>query len=149
MSSKHTTSTTHISTSEAETERIAAALAGGLQAGTVVALHGDLGAGKTRFVRGLAIGLGHDPDLVSSPTFVIEHRYQAAGAVPLVHIDAYRIANSDDLQTIGWDELVAAREAIMAVEWAERISSELPAARCVHVHLRHCEAGREIEIIAG
>ena len=128
-----------------ETERIAAALAMRIAPGTVVALEGDLGAGKTCFVRGLARGLGADPDAVSSPTFVLEHRH-ACDAGTLVHIDAYRIRSAEDLASIGWDELLAAGDAVVAVEWPSRIAAALPPAR-IEVRMRHCgEDAREIEI---
>ena len=135
-----------ISQSDAETERIAADLARRLVPGMVVALEGDLGAGKTRFVRGLARGLGLDPDAISSPTFVLEHRHRAPGAVPLVHIDAYRIHGQAELDSIGWDDLLAEGEAVVAVEWASRIAPALPPVH-LSVRLRHRgEESREIEI---
>ena len=137
----------HHSEGEAETERLGAELARTLSPGTVVALEGDLGAGKTRFVRGLAGGLGHDPAAVSSPTFVIEHRHATAGAVPLVHIDAYRLRGPADLDALGWDELLGEGRAVVAVEWPSRIAAALPSRR-VTVHLRDRGAGaREVEII--
>ena len=95
-----------------ETERIASALAMRVAPGTVITLEGDLGAGKTCFVRGLARGLGADPAAVSSPTFVIEHRH-ACDAGTLVHIDAYRIRSAEDLASIGWHELLADGEAVV------------------------------------
>ena len=133
------------SSSPEETERIAAALAMRLAPGTVLALDGDLGAGKTCFVRGLARGLGADPDAVSSPTFVIEHRH-ACDAGTLVHIDAYRIRSAEDLASIGWEDLLAAGDAVIAVEWPSRIAAALPDSR-IEVRIRHlAEDVREIEI---
>lgn len=133
------------SASPEETERIAAALAMRLAPGTVVALEGDLGAGKTCFVRGLARGLGADPGAVSSPTFVIEHRH-ACDAGTLVHIDAYRIRSAEDLASIGWEDLLASGEAVVAVEWPSRIAAALPDTR-IEVRIRHVdEEVREIEI---
>lgn len=105
----------------------------------------DLGAGKTCFVRGLARGLGHDPGEVTSPTYVIEHRYQRTGATPLAHLDAYRISSAGDLHSIGWDELLAQQATVIAVEWAERIAAALPEA-CTHVWIHHAPDGRVIEI---
>lgn len=146
MSTPARSTTTQIAIDEAETEAVAAALARTLAPGTLVALEGDLGAGKTRFVRGLAHGLGHDASQVSSPTFVIEHRHAAPGAVPLVHIDAYRLRGPADLEALGWDELLAAGNAIVALEWPSRIAAALPAHR-VTVHLRDCGGcTREIRI---
>jgi len=138
-----------VSSSPEDTERIAHALAARLVPGMVVALEGDLGAGKTCFVRGLARGLGADADAVSSPTFVLEHRYPAAvGGTPLVHIDAYRIRSRADLESIGWDDLLASGDAVIAVEWPSRIAAAMPAS-FVSVRLRHVgEDRREIEIEA-
>lgn len=128
-----------------ETERIASALAMRVAPGTVITLEGDLGAGKTCFVRGLARGLGADPATISSPTFVLEHRH-ACDAGTLVHIDAYRIRGAEDLASIGWDELLASGDAVVAVEWPSRIAPALPAVR-IDVRLRHAgEESREIEI---
>jgi tRNA threonylcarbamoyladenosine biosynthesis protein TsaE len=128
-----------------DTERIASALAMRVAPGTVITLEGDLGAGKTCFVRGLARGLGADPSTVSSPTFVIEHRHPCDVGT-LVHIDAYRIRSADDLASIGWDELLASGDAVVAVEWPSRIAPALPAVR-IDVRIRHAgEDLREIEI---
>ena len=115
---------------EAETIALAADLARALEPGDVVALHGELGSGKTRFVRGLAAGLGLDAGRVSSPTFVLVHEYTAAGPGPvqtLVHVDAYRLDPDDDPAQLGLDALVDAGAAVLAVEWAERIDAWLPA----------------------
>ena len=128
-----------------ETERIASALSMRVAPGTVITLEGDLGAGKTCFVRGLARGLGADAHAISSPTFVIEHRHPCDSGL-LVHIDAYRIRSSEDLASIGWDELLAQGDAIIAIEWPSRIAAVLPEVR-IDVRLRHAgEDVREIEI---
>lgn len=132
-----------VTASEHDTEEVARTLAGRLRPGTVVALNGDLGAGKTCFVRGLARGLRLNPSHVSSPTFVIEHRYESLGSVPLVHIDAYRLGGPADLAAIGWDELLQNGEAIVAVEWAERIRDALPKHH-VAVNLAHGPANTRI-----
>jgi len=102
--------------SEHETFTLAEQVAATLQPGTFVLLHGDLGAGKTAFVRGLAAGLGANPDDVSSPTFVLIQHYK--GRTPLVHVDLYRLESAavDDL---GLEEL--ANGAVVAIEWAERL----------------------------
>lgn len=117
------------------------------RAGDVIALVGELGAGKTHWVRGLAEGLGLDPRQVSSPTFVLSQEYEPeAGDVPvLVHIDAYRLRGAADLETLGWgrqgEEL--ARDAVVVVEWADRIADHLPA-EALQVTLRHMPEGRRI-----
>jgi tRNA threonylcarbamoyladenosine biosynthesis protein TsaE len=102
---------------ESETETVAETLARSLAGGDVVLLYGDLGAGKTAFVRGLARGIGANPDDVSSPTFTIVQEY-AGRTATLYHVDLYRLepAEIDDL---GLDDLVAG-DGIVAIEWAER-----------------------------
>ena len=109
---------THVTASEEETGRVAAHLAAGLQPGTVVLLSGELGAGKTAFVRGLAAGLGIDPGEVTSPTFTLVHEYRG-GRLPLVHVDLYRLDRAD-LDNIGLDSELASG-GILAIEWAERL----------------------------
>ena len=110
------------STSETETRAIAAQLANGLQPGAVILLSGDLGAGKTAFVRGIAEGLGVNPDEVTSPTFPLVHEYRG-GRLPLIHADLDRL-DSADLDGIGLATDLAA-SAVVAVEWAERLSRTL------------------------
>lgn len=119
------------------TEDATAALARGLafvlRGGDVVLLRGDLGAGKTTLVRGLAAGLGVAPGLVSSPTFVIMNQYPMAGraagtARELVHVDAFRLTSAEDLESIGWDRAFrengsARADAIAVIEWPERIAA--------------------------
>lgn len=102
-------------TSEEETSAAGERLSASLQSGDVVLLHGELGAGKTAFVRGLARGLGAPADEVSSPTFTLIQEYR--GRVPLYHVDLYRLesAEADDL---GLDDL--GDEGVVAIEWAER-----------------------------
>jgi tRNA threonylcarbamoyladenosine biosynthesis protein TsaE len=108
----------HQSNSEAETRAIAAALAPTLTPGAVVLLSGDLGAGKTAFVRGLAEGLGLDPDEVTSPTFTLVHEYRG-GRLPLIHVDLYRLDRAE-LDEVGLDQDLAAN-GVTAVEWSERL----------------------------
>jgi tRNA threonylcarbamoyladenosine biosynthesis protein TsaE len=106
--------TTH---SEPETLELGRRVAATLSPGTFVLLYGDLGAGKTAFVRGLAAGLGADPDDVSSPTFVLIQHYK--GRIALVHADLYRLESAAAVDDLGLDELGIG--AIVAVEWAERL----------------------------
>jgi tRNA threonylcarbamoyladenosine biosynthesis protein TsaE len=121
---------THDSTSEAATRAIAAALAPGLLPGSVVLLSGDLGAGKTAFVRGLAEGLGIDPDEVTSPTFTLVHEYRG-GRVPLIHVDLYRLDRAE-LDEIGLDQDLAAT-GVTAVEWSERLARAIDGAVMVKI----------------
>ena len=115
----------HQSAAEAETEAIARALAASLAAGDTVLVQGDLGAGKTVFVRGLAEGLGIDGGVVSSPTFVLVHEY-GGGRLPLLHLDLYRLERVD-LDEIGLDPELAAR-GVVVVEWPERFRHGVPGA---------------------
>lgn len=111
--------TTHVSRCEADTLRIARDLARSLEAPAAVLLYGDLGAGKTVFVRGLVAGAGGRPEDVSSPTFVLMQEY--AGPRLVHHVDLYRLAGAevDDLEPL-LDEMLAG-DAIVAVEWADRL----------------------------
>ena len=108
---------TFVTHSEQETFALAEKLARTLTTGTFVLLYGDLGAGKTAFVRGLAAGLGLDADDVTSPTFVLVQHYK--GATPLTHVDLYRLDSSAAVDDLGLEELVG--EGVLAVEWAERL----------------------------
>lgn len=110
--------TTH---SEGETFALGTRVAKTLQPGTFVLLHGDLGAGKTAFVRGMAAGLGANPEDVSSPTFVLIQQYK--GRTPLVHVDLYRLDRAAAVDDLGLEELVSG--AVVAIEWAERLPRPL------------------------
>lgn len=101
--------------SEEETELLGQRLAKTLRPGQVLALEGDLGAGKTAFVRGLAAGLGC-PGRVSSPTFTIVNEYEG-GRLPLFHFDLYRLKSPRELDDLGWEDYVD-RGGICAVEWS-------------------------------
>lgn len=114
--------------SEAATELLGAALARALPQPAVVALHGTLGAGKTRLVRAVAQGLGIDPDQVTSPTFVLLHEY--SGEAMLFHFDAYRLAGEEEFWQLGAEEyLDGTTGGITVIEWAERVAACLPAER--------------------
>ncbi len=101
-----------------ETESVGEAFARSLEAGAVVAMYGDLGAGKTAFVRGMARGLGSEAR-VTSPTFTIVNEYP--GRLPLFHFDMYRLASSDELFDIGWEDYLS-RDGVCVVEWSENVS---------------------------
>ena len=105
--------------SEDAMRRRAAAFAQQLAPGSLIALEGDLGAGKTVFVRGLAAGLAHDAENVSSPSFVlaIEHR---GGTRPLLHVDMYRLADGAGIDDLGIEDALAS-DWVVAVEWAQRL----------------------------
>ena len=119
-----------LTNSPIETEAVGAALGRILKPGTVLAYRGDLGAGKTAFTRGLAKGLGCD-DLVTSPTYTIVNEY-LSGRMPLFHFDMYRLASSDDLWDIGWEDYLE-RGGVCAVEWSENVEDALEGALSVTI----------------
>ena len=111
-----------------ETRALAARLGARLGAGDTLCLIGDLGAGKTTFTQGLALGLGLPPEEpVNSPTFtlVAEH---PGGRVPLVHLDVYRLTGSADLYDLAFDEYLSG-DGVVVIEWADKITEALPADR--------------------
>ena len=113
---------TFLTNSPRETEVVGEALAKNLQPGAVIAYRGDLGAGKTAFTRGLARGLGY-VEPVTSHTYTIVNEY-LGGRLPLFHFDMYRLASSDDLWDIGWEDYLD-RGGICAVEWSENVADAL------------------------
>jgi tRNA threonylcarbamoyladenosine biosynthesis protein TsaE len=114
---------TRISTSAEETQAIATELARGLVPGSVLILTGDLGAGKTEFVKGVAKGLGID-DSVTSPTFTLVHEYRG-DQVTLYHLDLYRLNSEIELDEIGFDDCLSAG-GICAIEWGNKYPGRLP-----------------------
>ena len=130
-----------ITDGEAGTEAVGAALAAALEPGDLLALHGELGAGKTRLVRGLATGLGVRPEAVRSPTFVLHHVYRG-GRIVLHHLDLYRLGEGADLRGLDLESLLDG--GAVAIEWAEL--GDLSALGPVHLTLE--ERGRERREIA-
>jgi tRNA threonylcarbamoyladenosine biosynthesis protein TsaE len=122
--------------SEVDTERLGAALADALPGGTVVALMGTLGAGKTRLVQAFAAAQGVPRDAATSPTFVLVNEYQ--GRLPIYHIDAYRLRDEDEFLELGPEEYFDSA-GVTFIEWADRVADCLPAER---VEIR-CEATGE------
>ncbi|MEG1430560.1 MAG: tRNA (adenosine(37)-N6)-threonylcarbamoyltransferase complex ATPase subunit type 1 TsaE [Oscillospiraceae bacterium] len=118
-----------------ETENLAARLAQKLTPGTVLAFTGDLGAGKTAFVRGIATGLGIC-ERVTSPTFTIVNEYEG-GRLPLFHFDMYRLGGPDELYDIGWEDYLA-RNGVCCVEWSENVAEAL-GDDCLRIDLRRGE----------
>lgn len=111
-----------ISHSAEETKEFAKSFALALKPGDVICLDGDLGAGKTAFVQGMAKGMGID-DYITSPTFTIVNEYY--GTMPLYHFDVYRIAESEEMYEIGYDEYITG-DGVCVIEWADIISDILP-----------------------
>ena len=131
--------------SSAETEALAKQLAPMLAQAPAVALYGGLGAGKTAFTRGLARGLGYK-EPVTSPTYTIVNEY-LGGRLPLFHFDMYRLASSDDLWDIGWEDYLE-RGGVCAVEWSENVDDAMENAVYVTIH-KTGEESRRIEIEGG
>jgi tRNA threonylcarbamoyladenosine biosynthesis protein TsaE len=123
---------TRVTHSERETQALACELAAHLTSGDVLLLSGDLGAGKTAFVRGLATGLGIDPDEVSSPTFTLLHEYRG-GRLTLYHADLYRLARTA-AEDLGLQD-AGVSEGVLAIEWPDRLSHALPRSRRVTIEI--------------
>ena len=136
------------SESEKRTVAIGRALGELLEPGDVIALIGQLGAGKTCFTRGVAEGMGANPGIVTSPTFVLINEYE--GFMPLYHFDAYRLCGADDMYALGCEEYFAGNGACL-VEWADRVEACLPEELLrvtievagTHRRVIHCDARGE------
>ena len=115
----------YISNSYEETQKIATDFAKTLKEGDVLCMYGDLGVGKTAFVQGLAKGLEID-EPITSPTFTIVNEY--SGTLPLYHFDVYRIADSDEMYEIGYEEYVYG-DGVSVIEWPQLIDDILPEKR--------------------
>jgi tRNA threonylcarbamoyladenosine biosynthesis protein TsaE len=130
------------SADETTTKAIGAALAGLLDAGDVVGLTGDLGAGKTRLVQGAAAALGVDGPVLS-PTFMLVREYD--GHLPVHHVDAYRLSGPLELEDLGLEDVLSA-DAVVFVEWADRVAAALPDSWLELVlHIRDDDS-RELEV---
>jgi tRNA threonylcarbamoyladenosine biosynthesis protein TsaE len=149
-----------------QTAALAQGLAGVLRAGDVVALWGELGAGKTTFVRALCDAMGVGDGLVASPTFVFVHVYPiatpVAGAVSragghereheigrITHVDAYRVTSPEDLEALGWDRLFgsggrALGDSVALIEWPQKLGAALPSERADVELLATGEASRRV-----
>lgn len=112
-----------IANSVAETEAFAKQLASTFVGGEVLLLQGEMGAGKTHFVKGLAKGLGID-DVVTSPTFALHNSY--SGRLTLNHFDFYRIDDSEEVAMLGLDEFFFDKQGVAAIEWSENVKDLLP-----------------------
>lgn len=136
----------YITNSEAETEALGAEIAQTLPDGSVVAFYGELGSGKTAFVRGMARGMGIDA-LVNSPTFTIVNEYIGAER-KLFHFDMYRLGSADELYDIGWEDYLA-RNGICAVEWSENVADAFEGDEVVITFRKLSEVSREITVEGG
>lgn len=131
-----------ISNSEEETEQAGESFSRTLEPGAVVALFGDLGAGKTSFVRGMARGMGIRAR-VSSPTFTIVNEY--LGERELYHFDMYRLSSSEELYDIGWEDYLN-RGGVCAVEWSENVCDAFDGSEIVVNIIKLSDNERKIEI---
>ncbi len=129
-----------LSSSAGETQEIARRLGSVLVGGDVVALYGDLGAGKTVFCKGIGEALGLPPDRVVSPSFTIVSEHPSDPV--LYHVDAYRLSSEREAEDMGLEEIFS-RGGICVVEWAERIASLLPN-DCIKVRFSILEASRRL-----
>src|SRR5436309_15867896 len=127
--------------SEEQTAAVGRELAATLSAGDVLLLYGDLGAGKTAFVRGLAEGLGVPREEVSSPTFTLIQEYRG-GRLTLFHVDLYRIEDPREFDELGLDEIAV--DGVLAIEWADRYTN--PPAATYRIRIDH--AGNDTRIVA-
>jgi tRNA threonylcarbamoyladenosine biosynthesis protein TsaE len=145
----------------AHTVALGAAVGQACRAGDLIALVGELGAGKTQLVRGLARGLGLDERMVSSPTFVMVQEYTSdqptidpQAPALLVHVDAYRITTLEQLESIGWDPSTLLpggemrQQAVVAVEWADRLA-ELAEAEHLRIELTHRDEQQRDVMLTG
>ena len=136
---------TYTTNSEQETEDLGARVAGALPDGSVVAFYGELGSGKTAFVRGMARGMGIAAP-VSSPTFTIVNEY--LGARSLFHFDMYRLGSADELYDIGWEDYLG-RNGVCAVEWSENVEDAFEGDEIVVTFRKLGDTAREITVEGG
>lgn len=133
------------SRSPEQTRRVGSRLGGALQAGDVICLQGELGAGKTTFVQGIAQGWG-SLDSVSSPTFILVNMYRRADESQLFHMDAYRLESTLEAEQLDLDSMLA--QGALLIEWPERMDGLIPAER-LWVNLEHIdEEEREMKFKA-
>lgn len=125
-----------------ETARVGKSLGAILRAGDVICLNGDLGAGKTCFAQGVACGLEVDGP-VTSPTFTLINEYQ--GRLPLYHMDVYRLADSLEMEDLGYEEYFYG-DGVTLVEWAERVKELLPEER-LDITINRCPEGEDLREI--
>ncbi|HEY6010173.1 MAG TPA: tRNA (adenosine(37)-N6)-threonylcarbamoyltransferase complex ATPase subunit type 1 TsaE [Nitrospirota bacterium] len=134
-----------ITSSPEQTWGIGEALGRLLGAGDTVCLYGDLGAGKTTFSYGIALGLEVRDRYITSPTFTIVNEYE--GRVPLYHLDLYRLTDADELENIGFEEYVDS-DGVAVIEWPERVEDDLPAERLSVYLSTVADTAREIGFLA-
>ena len=127
----------HITTSSKETQQLAKELAMTLKGGEVICLYGDLGHGKTTFTQGLGEGLGVARH-VNSPTFLIMRSYKLPSEKMLYHVDLYRLEHEQEIIDIGLTDLMHSPDAIVVIEWPEKLGKLLPQQR-IDIHFEHLD----------
>ncbi|MCS7229672.1 MAG: tRNA (adenosine(37)-N6)-threonylcarbamoyltransferase complex ATPase subunit type 1 TsaE [Candidatus Kryptonium sp.] len=133
-----------LTVSEEETIKLGREFAKSLKAGDVVALYGELGVGKTKFVQGVCLGL-NVKETVNSPTFIIMNKYE--GDLTIYHFDFYRVDSIEEIIEIGFDEFIY-NDAISFIEWAEKVEEILPRKRYdIFITFGEMENERKIEIV--
>ncbi|HSA77453.1 MAG TPA: tRNA (adenosine(37)-N6)-threonylcarbamoyltransferase complex ATPase subunit type 1 TsaE [Nitrospirota bacterium] len=134
-----------VTSSHEQTWRIGQMLGSRLEPGDIICLYGDLGAGKTSFSYGIALGLEVKDQYITSPTFTFVNEYK--GRIPFYHIDLYRLKDPEELEGIGFEEYIDS-DGVTVIEWAERAEDELPDDR-LSVYLSYVnEHSREIGFLA-
>lgn len=135
-----------VSDSTEATYRFAQQMASGLRGGEIITLAGELGAGKTVFVKGLASGLGIEEDVLS-PTFTVMNEYES-GRLKLYHYDAYRLSGADEAYEAGLTEYFGSVDGVCVIEWAQNIADALSGLKKIAINIRYIDENtREIEVI--
>jgi len=130
-----------ISKSSEQTKKIAQELASNLQGGKILCFSGELGAGKTTFIQGLAKGL-EIKENITSPTFVIFKKYKAKNNLEFYHFDLYRIQDPQEALDLGFTEIINNKKNITAIEWSEKITDLIPLKNVIHIKLEYLDQNK-------
>ena len=128
------------------TRELGRCIASQLRRGDIVAIDGDLGAGKTTLVRAMAECMGADPKEIGSPSFGLVHEYALGQVGRIIHLDAYRLSGPEDLLPLGWSDWMLEQDCVVVIEWARRVDplpSQLPTVR---ISMWHVAQGRDVEV---
>ena len=127
-----------------ETEHLGRRIGACLRGGDVLALRGELGAGKTSLVNAIGESLGVVD--IASPSFSLAHEHVTNSGLRLVHIDAWRITSVDELSELGWDDWIVDANTIICIEWADRIEAALAGLPVLKIQMAHAQEGRHAEL---